>query len=89
MFLHTLAHGAKTSSGTTGYVRVGWWLTKPGAGDAFVDHIKKYNLPMLDAEIADGTVTMYNLDTEDIHTERQGSYTLAVVYPSGEAMDRA
>jgi hypothetical protein len=89
MFLHTLVHGGKTSSGSTGYVRVGWWLAKPGEGDAFVDRIKKYILPMLDADIADGTVTMYNFDTEDIHTDPQGSYTLAVVYPSGEAMDQA
>jgi hypothetical protein len=51
--------------------------------------VKKYILPMLDADIAHGTVLMYNFDTEDIHTDAQGSYTLAVVYPSGEAMDRA
>jgi len=89
MFLHTIAHGGKTSSATTGYVRVGFWMAKPGEGDAFVEHVKKYILPMLDAEIADGTALMYNFDTEDIHTDPQGTYTLAVVYPSGEAMDRA
>jgi hypothetical protein len=88
-FMHTLAHGGKTASATTGFVRVGYWMSKPGEGDAFVEHIRKYILPMLDADIADGTVTMYNLDTQDIHTDAQGSYTLAVVYPGGEAMDRA
>jgi hypothetical protein len=88
-FLHTMAHGGKTASATTGYVRVGSWMTKPGEGDAFAEHMRKYILPMLDADIADGTVLMYNLDTEDIHTDPQGSYTLAVLYPSGEAMDRA
>ena len=50
---------------------------------------KKYILPILDAEVADGTVLMYNFDTEDIHTDPQGEYFLAVVYPSGEAMDKA
>jgi hypothetical protein len=88
-FLHTLAHGGKTSALTTSYVRVGSWMAEPGEGDAFVDHVKKYILPILDVEVADGTVTMYNFDTQDIHTDPQGSYTLAVVYPSGEAMDRA
>jgi hypothetical protein len=88
-FLHTMAHGGKTASATTGYVRVGSWMTKPGEGDAFVEHMRKYILPMLDADIADGTVLMYNFDTEDVHTDPQGSYTLAVIYPSGEAMDRA
>jgi hypothetical protein len=89
MFLHTMAHGGKTSSATTGYVRVGSWMAKPGESDAFEEHVKKYILPLLDADVADGTVLMYNFDTEDIHTDAQGSYTLAVVYPSGEAMDRA
>ena len=88
-FLHTMAHGGKTASATTGYVRVGSWMTKPGEGDAFAEHMRKYILPMLDADIGDGTVLMYNFDTEDIHTDPQGSYTLAVLYPSGEAMDRA
>lgn len=88
-FLHTLAHGGKTASATSDYVRVGSWMAKPGEGDAFVDHVKKYILPILDAEVADGTVLMYNFDSQDIHTDPQGSYTLAVVYPSGEAMDRA
>jgi hypothetical protein len=89
LFLHTMAHGGKTVSTTTGYLRVGTWLAKPGEGDAFVEHVKKYILPILDADIADGTVLMYNFDTEDIHTDPQGYYTLAVVYPSAEAMDRA
>jgi hypothetical protein len=88
-FMHTIAHSGKTSSGTTGYVRVASWQAKPGEGDAFVDHIKKYVLPMLDAEVADGTVVMYNFDAEDIHSDPPGAYFLAVVYPSGEAMDKA
>jgi hypothetical protein len=89
MFLHTMAHGGKTASATTGYVRVGSWMARPGEADAFEEHVKKYILPLLDADVADGTVLMYNFDTEDIHTDTQGAYTLAVVYPSGEAMDRA
>jgi hypothetical protein len=89
LFMHTLAHGGKTATATTGYVRVGSWMAKPGEGDAFVDHVKKYILPLLDAEVADGTVLMYNFDAEDIHTDPQGEYFLAVVYPSGEAMDKA
>lgn len=87
-FMHTLAHGGKTSSGT-GYLRVAYWQAKPGEGEAFVAHIKKYVLPMLDSEIADGIVLMYNFDAEDIHTDAQGAYFLAIIYPNGEAMDKA
>jgi hypothetical protein len=87
-FLHTLVHGGKTSSGATGYLRVAFWQAKPGQGDAFVEHFKKYIQPVLDSEIADGTVLMYNFDAEDLHTDAPGGYNLAVMYPSGEAMDK-
>ena len=88
-FQHTLVHGGKTSSGATGYLRVAAWQAKPGEGDALVEHFKKYLQPTLDSEVADGTVLMYNFDTEDIHSDAPGAYFLAVVYPSGEAIDKA
>ncbi|MFY9528116.1 MAG: hypothetical protein WBC04_07190 [Candidatus Acidiferrales bacterium] len=88
-FLRTLAHGGKTSSGATGYLRVASYQTKPGEGTAFVDHFKKYIQPRLDGEVADGTILMYNFDVEEIHTDTPGAYDLAIVYPSGEAMDKA
>jgi hypothetical protein len=87
-FLHTLAHGGKTSSGTTGYLRVAMYQARPGQGDAFVDHMKKYILPMVDAGVADGSILMYNFDTEDIHSDAPGGYFLAILYSSGDAMDK-
>jgi len=88
-FMHTLAHGGKTSSGATGYLRVVNWQAKPHEGDALVALVKKYIVPELNAQIADGTVLMYNFDEEDIHTDAQGAYFLAMIYPSGEAVDKA
>lgn len=88
-FMHTLAHGGKTSSGATGFLRVASWQAKPGEGQALVAHFKKYIQPRLDAAVADGTMLMYNFDTEEIHTDTPGMYFLAIVYPSGEAMDKA
>jgi hypothetical protein len=88
-FLRTLAHGGKTSSGATGYLRVASYQTKPGEGTAFVDHFKKYIQPRLDEEVADGTILMYNFDTEEIHTDAPGGYNLAIVYPNGETIDKA
>jgi hypothetical protein len=87
-FLHTLVHGGKTSTGATGYLRVAFWQAKPGQGDALVEHFKKYIQPTLDAQVADGTLLMYNFDAEDLHTAGPGGYNLAVVFPSGEAMDK-
>jgi len=88
-FMHTLVHGGKTSTGATGYLRVGEWQAKPGKAETFEDHIKKYAIPLLNQEIADGTVLMYNFDDEDLHTDPQGLFFLAILYPSGAAMDKA
>jgi hypothetical protein len=88
IFLHTLVHGGKTSTGATGYLRVAMYQAKPGEGDAFADHMKKYILPMVDAGVADGSILMYNFDTEDIHSDAPGAYFLAILYSSGDAMDK-
>ncbi|MGH9683620.1 MAG: hypothetical protein ACRD4S_08430 [Candidatus Acidiferrales bacterium] len=88
-FMHTLLHGGKTSSGATGYIRVTFWQAKPGEGEALVDVVKKYVQPVLDSEVADGTILMYNFDEQDIHTAAPGGYNLAIVYPNAEAMDTA
>jgi hypothetical protein len=88
-FMHTLVHGGKTASASSGYLRVAMWQVKPGQGDAFVDHFKKYIQPTLDSEVADGTILMYNFDNQDIHTDAPGAYFLAVFYPNAEAMDKA
>ena len=88
LFLHTLAHGGKTSSGATGYIRVTFWQAKPGAEDALEAHVMKYIKPMLDADVENGTVLMYNFDKEDLHTAQQGGYNLAIVFPNGEGIDK-
>jgi hypothetical protein len=88
-FLHTIGHGGKAAPGATGYLRVTFWQAKPGQGDALVETFKKYIQPVLDSEIADGTILMYNFDAEEIHTDAPGGYDLAIVYPNGEAIDKA
>jgi hypothetical protein len=88
VLLHTLAHGGKTSSGSTGYLRVTFWQAKPGEGDALQAHFKKAIQPLLDTMVADGTILMYNFDEEDIHTSKPGGYNLALLFPTGDAIDK-
>ena len=87
-FLHTLAHGGKTSSGATGYLRVAAWQAKPGEAEALEAHVMKYIKPVLDADVASGAILMYNFDVEDVHTDAPGLYDLAAVYPNAEAIDK-
>ncbi len=88
-FLRTLAHNGKTTSGATGYMRVAVWQAKPHQGEALAASVKRYLIPLLDSEVADGTVLMYNFDEEDLHTDQMGAYFLAILYPSGAAYDKA
>lgn len=88
LFLHTLAHGGKTSSVTTGYLRVASWRTRSGDGEKFEAYFRKYMKPMLDANVGDGTLLMYNFDEEDIHTGPPGTYNLAMIFPNGAAIDK-
>jgi hypothetical protein len=86
--LHSVGHGGKTAQTTSGYIRVAFWHAKPGRGDDMEQFFKKYIQPDLDAGVADGSVLMYNFDTEVIHTDEPGGYNLAVVYANGDGLDK-
>lgn len=88
LMLHTIAHGGKTARAQSGYLRVTFWRAKPGRGDDVEQFFKKYIQPDLDAGVADGSVLMYNFDSEQIHTDAPGGYNLAVVYVNGDGLDK-
>lgn len=89
LMLHTIAHGGKTARATSGYLRVAFWHAKPGRGDDVEQFFKKYIQPDLDAGVADGSVLMYNFDSQQIHTDAPGGYNLAVVYANGDGLDKS
>lgn len=88
LFLHTIAHGGNAVSNGTGYLRVGFYQAKPGDGEALAGLLMKSIKPFFDSAVANGTLTMYNIDEEDIHTSAPGGYNLAVLFPDGAAMDK-
>lgn len=87
--LHSIAHGGKTGRATSGIIRVSFWRAKPGRGDDVEEFFKKYIKPDLDAGVADGSILMYNFDSQQIHTDAPGGYNLAVVYANGDGLDKA
>lgn len=87
--LHSIAHGGKTARTNSGIIRVAFWLAKPGRGDDVEQFFKKYLQPDLDAGVADGSVLMYNFDSQQIHTDAPGGYNLAVVYADGDGLDKS
>lgn len=88
LLLHTLAHGGKSASNGTGYLRVTFWQAKPGEGEALQHYVMSAVKPMLDQDIANGTLLMYNFDEEDIHTAEPGAYNLALLFPDGASIDK-
>ncbi len=88
LFLHTIAHGGSPVSNGTGYLRVGFYQAKPGDADALESLLMKHIKPFFDSAVGNGTLTMYNIDEEDIHTSAPGGYNLAVLFPDGAAMDK-
>jgi hypothetical protein len=86
--LHSIAHGGKTGRATSGIIRVSFYRAKPGRGDDVEAFFKKYIQPDLDAGVADGSILMYNFDSQQIHTDAPGGYNLAVVYASGDGLDK-
>src|SRR5260370_26463842 len=89
LMLHTIAHGGKTARTTSGYLRVAFWQAKPSRGNDVEEFFNKYIQPDLDAGGADGSVLMYNFDSEQIHTDAPGGYNIAVVYANADGWDKA
>lgn len=89
LMLHSIAHGGKTARATNGIIRVAMWRAKSGRGDDVEQFFKKYLQPDLDAGVADGSVLMYNFDSQAIHTDAPGAYNLAVVYANGDGLDKS
>lgn len=87
-FLHTIAHGGKSVTNATGYLRVAGYQAKPGAAEAFEGHFKSTLKPFLDKEIENGDLLMYNFDKEEIHSNAPGGYNLAMLFPDAAAMDK-
>jgi hypothetical protein len=88
LFLHTIAHGAKSGSSGTGYLRVAFYQAKPQEEEGLTDLLMSKLKPFLDSEISKGNLVMYNIDIEEIHTTAPGGYDLAMLLPDGASMDR-
>jgi hypothetical protein len=96
-FAYTMHSDAITKStmyngkgGTTdsGYVLVQDWTPKPGHAEEFMDLITKYRKPWLDAAVADGTLSGYSVEEDQIHVDTPGAYTMIAVFPNAAAMDK-
>jgi hypothetical protein len=86
--MRTVIHGGKTASLKSGFLQVGFWRTKPGMDAEWIALVRKHIQPMLDDMVADGSMTMYNIDSEQIHTTAPGFHAVAIVVPNEASLDK-
>jgi hypothetical protein len=72
-----------------GYTHVGFYKLKPDASDDAVETISK-NLvvPLLEKQLAAGTIAEYEIDTQAIHTAAPGSFLIVYLATNPEGLDK-
>jgi hypothetical protein len=72
-----------------GYTHVSVYKLKPNASEDAVETLSK-NLvvPLLEKQLAAGTIAEYEIDTEAIHTEAPGSFLIVYVATNAEGLDK-
>jgi hypothetical protein len=62
---------------------------KPGAPDDAVETLsKRLIVPLLEKLFADGTVREYEVDTQEIHTEAPGMFTIVYLTANADGLDK-
>ena len=78
--------GSATASGA--YLHVSSVMVQPGKGNDWEELWKKYNRPVYDGLIKDGSLLAYSIDTQDIHTMNPRYRFIVTVTPSAEGEDK-
>lgn len=86
--LRSLVHQGRSSKPGAGYLGVASFMVKPGQGEAWRQLWDKHVKPTYDQLLANGTITLYQLDVEQVHTEDPGLRFIAYVAPNAEAVDK-
>jgi len=72
-----------------GYTHVGFYKLKPDAPDDGLETLSKNLIvPLLEKQLAAGTIAEYEIDTAAIHTEAPGGFLIVYLATSGEGMDK-
>jgi hypothetical protein len=72
-----------------GYTHVSVYKLKPDASDDAVETVSK-NLvvPLLEKQLAAGTIAEYEIDTQAIHTNAPGSFLIVYLATNAEGLDK-
>jgi hypothetical protein len=72
-----------------GYTHVGNYKLKPDASEDALETLSKTLVaPVLEKQLAAGTIAEYEIDTPAIHTEAPGSFSIVYIATSAEGLDK-
>jgi hypothetical protein len=72
-----------------GYTHVGSYKLKADAPDDAVDTLSKnFIVPLLEKQLADGSIHEYEVDTEAIHSHSPGTFLIVYIAASPEGLDK-
>ena len=72
-----------------GYSHVSFYQLKPDASDDALDTFSKsLVVPLMEKQLAAGTIAEYEIDTQAIHTDAPGEFLIVYVATSPEGLDK-
>jgi hypothetical protein len=72
-----------------GYVQVAIYALKADAPDDAVEQLSKtFIVPLLEKQLADGTIVEYEIDVPAVHTSAPGTFAIVWVSPQADGIDK-
>ncbi len=86
--LRTSLHRAKAASGKDGYLWVNYTLLQPGKAQEWRGLFDKYVKPVFDDMLANGSLLLYQIESEQVHTDNPNAVLIVYLAPSADALDK-
>jgi hypothetical protein len=86
--LRTSLRRAKAASGKDGYLWVNSTQLQPGKAQEWRALFDKYVKPVFDDMLANGTLLLYELEGEQVHTDNPNSIFIVYMAPSADGLDK-
>ena len=84
----SLIHRGRATGPRSGYLSVAAFEAQPGRGGEWLELWKRYFQPMYDDWLANGTISLYEVEVEQVHTENPNWRFIVTVAPDAEALDK-
>ena len=88
ILLRTTIRRSRPANGTNGFLWVNWAQVQPGKGQEGRELFEKYNKPVYDELVANGTISVYSLQERYVHTDNPNWRAVVYVTPNAEGIDK-